>query len=64
MACDLDTVSDGLYDYLSKPNAGIDLVRTSWFRPLQRRFADVKPAKLKTLVRQVLDELKCLIGEK
>ena len=44
---ELDNVSDNMYEYLSKPNVGIDLMRTAWYRPLQRRFADVKPAVLK-----------------
>lgn len=47
---DLDTVSDLVYEFLSKPNVTIDLTRTSWFRPLHRRFADVKPAELKVQV--------------
>ena len=53
-----------MYDFLSKPNMGIDLNRTSFYRPLQRRFADVKPAALKNLVKDVLAELQALIGEK
>ena len=53
-----------MYEYLSKPNASLDLTRTAFYRPLQRRFADVQPADLKELLVQVLEELKVLIGEK
>ena len=52
---DLDTISDGLFEYLTKPNASVDLARTAWFRPLKRKFAEVKPADLKTKVSEVLD---------
>ena len=38
---ELDSVTDGMYEFLSKPNMEIDLTRTSFYRPLQRRFADV-----------------------
>lgn len=54
---ELDSVSDVIYDYLAKPNAGVDLARTSYYRPLQRRFADMKPKTLKALVSSVLAEL-------
>ena len=42
----------------------IDLSRTSFYRPLQRRFADVKPAELKSQIVETLAELETLIGEK
>lgn len=63
-ASELDTVTDLMYDFLSKPNFGIDLSRTAFYRPLQRRFADVKPAELKQLIAQTLAELEPLIGPK
>ena len=37
---ELDTVSDDLYDLLSKGNTAVDFTKASWFRPLQRKFAD------------------------
>ena len=31
---ELDTVTDQMYEFLSKPNSPIDLTRTAFFRPL------------------------------
>ena len=56
-------MSDQVYEFLAK-NVSIDLTRTSYFRPLQKRFKDVRPADLKVQVAQVLEELKSLIGAK
>lgn len=42
----------------------VDLARTSYYRPLQRRFADVKPKALKKLISTILAELRSLIGAK
>ena len=42
----------------------MDLTRTSYWRPLQRRFADVKPAALKSQVSEVMSGLSELIGRK
>lgn len=60
---ELDTVSDDIYDLLSKGNTAVDFTKTSWFRPLQRRFADTSETDMKEKVREVLDQLRGLIGE-
>jgi len=61
---ELDIVSDLMYEHLSKSNVVIDLTRTSFYRPLQKRFADVAPSHLKEVVSQTLIQLRDLIGEK
>ena len=38
---ELDTVSDLIYDLLTKPNIKEDLQKASWFRLIQKKFTDV-----------------------
>ena len=60
---ELDTVSDDIYDLLTKTNTAIDFTKTSWFRPIQRRFADTSENDMKATVKELLDQLRQLIGE-
>jgi len=48
-------VSDDIYDLLTKSNTAIDFTKTSWFRPIQKRFADTSDADMKTTVKDLLD---------
>ena len=47
---ELDTVSDDVYDLLTKSNSIVDFTKTSWFRPIQRRFADSSDNDMKATV--------------
>ena len=52
---ELDTVSDDVYDLLTKSNSIVDFTKTSWFRPIQRRFADTSDSDMKATVQELLD---------
>ena len=51
---DLDTVSEDLYDVLTKTNIGFDFSRTSYYRPLLKRFQDMQHKDIKTIVKELL----------
>ena len=61
---DLDAISDELYDVLSKSNMRFDFSRTSYYRPLLKRFQDMQHKDIKKAVKNLLSELGELIGDK
>ena len=58
----LDTVSDDIYDLLSKGNSLADPTKASWWRPIQKRFADTSETELKALVKELMEQLRSLFG--
>jgi hypothetical protein len=61
---DFDTVTDEMYETFLKDNCQSDFSRQGWYRPLQRRFADMKIKELKEKSNEALLALCSLIGEK